>query len=119
MAGAIARGSIPNCCEMPSATGRSSATTAELLITSVSTMLMAERSAITAAGLCPHWLSRSEEHTSELQSPVHLVCRLLLEKKKKTQGRTTPDGIRPHETPATCPGPEAAPAQCRYASMGT
>src|SRR5690348_18269309 len=28
-------------------------------------------------------LMRSEEHTSELQSPVHLVCRLLLEKKKK------------------------------------
>src|SRR5438876_8447109 len=27
--------------------------------------------------------NRSEEHTSELQSPVHLVCRLLLEKKKK------------------------------------
>src|SRR5690348_18023108 len=27
-------------------------------------------------------LDRSEEHTSELQSPVHLVCRLLLEKKK-------------------------------------
>src|SRR5690348_12752712 len=35
----------------------------------------------------PPWLrrdcGRSEEHTSELQSPVHLVCRLLLEKKKK------------------------------------
>src|SRR5438552_14613724 len=28
---------------------------------------------------------RSEEHTSELQSPDHLVCRLLLEKKKKSQ----------------------------------
>src|SRR5258708_23885793 len=28
-------------------------------------------------------LNRSEEHTSELQSPDHLVCRLLLEKKKK------------------------------------
>src|SRR5436305_10716163 len=28
---------------------------------------------------------RSEEHTSELQSRPHLVCRLLLEKKKKTQ----------------------------------
>src|SRR6266487_2754377 len=28
---------------------------------------------------------RSEEHTSELQSPVHLVCRLLLEKKKNNQ----------------------------------
>src|SRR5690348_17542924 len=42
---------------------------------------------------CPSWnvcatprppgaCARSEEHTSELQSPVHLVCRLLLEKKK-------------------------------------
>src|SRR5258708_26568880 len=31
---------------------------------------------------CPGWRSRSEEHTSELQSPDHLVCRLLLEKKK-------------------------------------
>src|SRR5258708_28718255 len=30
------------------------------------------------------WLPRSEEHTSELQSPDHLVCRLLLEKKKKS-----------------------------------
>src|SRR5258708_31669566 len=30
-------------------------------------------------------LLRSEEHTSELQSPDHLVCRLLLEKKKKPQ----------------------------------
>src|SRR5437660_9693966 len=29
--------------------------------------------------------ARSEEHTSELQSRGHLVCRLLLEKKKKTQ----------------------------------
>src|SRR4051794_41503612 len=32
---------------------------------------------------------RSEEHTSELQSPVHLVCRLLLEKKKKKKTRLT------------------------------
>src|SRR5258708_13046829 len=31
---------------------------------------------------------RSEEHTSELQSPDHLVCRLLLEKKKKEQTGT-------------------------------
>src|SRR5437870_8645830 len=30
-----------------------------------------------------HWHARSEEHTSELQSRGHLVCRLLLEKKKK------------------------------------
>src|SRR2546426_5606055 len=30
-----------------------------------------------------HQFARSEEHTSELQSPCNLVCRLLLEKKKK------------------------------------
>src|SRR5438105_10763667 len=33
---------------------------------------------------------RSEEHTSELQSRVDLVCRLLLEKKKREAGTTTP-----------------------------
>src|SRR2546422_2953697 len=32
---------------------------------------------------------RSEEHTSELQSRLHLVCRLLLEKKKKHRKHTT------------------------------
>src|SRR5687768_18079979 len=32
--------------------------------------------------------ARSEEHTSELQSRLHLVCRLLLEKKKKTKQNT-------------------------------
>src|SRR2546423_10925225 len=32
---------------------------------------------------------RSEEHTSELQSLAYLVCRLLLEKKKKTEGSLT------------------------------
>src|SRR5256885_5899737 len=39
------------------------------------------------------WLAahpRSEEHTSELQSPCNLVCRLLLEKKKKNNTQTTP-----------------------------
>src|SRR2546426_3583424 len=34
------------------------------------------------SGLAPDLLARSEEHTSELQSPCNLVCRLLLEKKK-------------------------------------
>src|SRR5258708_24304433 len=33
---------------------------------------------------------RSEEHTSELQSPDHLVCRLLLEKKKNISTRVIP-----------------------------
>src|SRR2546422_8405592 len=32
-----------------------------------------------------NWEERSEEHTSELQSRLHLVCRLLLEKKKKIE----------------------------------
>src|SRR5256885_12537738 len=36
------------------------------------------------ARLCSPKATRSEEHTSELQSPCNLVCRLLLEKKKKT-----------------------------------
>src|SRR5436189_4212566 len=35
-------------------------------------------------------LTRSEEHTSELQSPMYLVCRLLLEKKKKKKNRKSP-----------------------------
>src|SRR2546422_7424210 len=37
---------------------------------------------------------RSEEHTSELQSRLHLVCRLLLEKKKKN--KTTNESTRPY-----------------------
>src|SRR5947208_12370330 len=52
--------------------------------------------------------SRSEEHTSELQSPDHLVCRLLLEKKKKHSEKTTNSsryktlsyGLRLTSTPA-------------------
>src|SRR2546422_7266495 len=36
-----------------------------------------------------HHEERSEEHTSELQSRLHLVCRLLLEKKKKHNRRCT------------------------------
>src|SRR5256885_7461825 len=59
---------------------------------------------------------RSEEHTSELQSPCNLVCRLLLEKKKKNlhaarhrcapiplPSSTTPTASRPPNTPARVP----------------
>src|SRR5258708_17894213 len=42
----------------------------------------------TVAGELRRGRVRSEEHTSELQSPDHLVCRLLLEKKKKRLTRT-------------------------------
>src|SRR6266487_6656939 len=48
---------------------------------------------------------RSEEHTSELQSPVHLVCRLLLEKKKqntcnKTKTNKKRNNKEQHKTPS-------------------
>src|SRR5438876_7603275 len=58
----------------------------------ISHMLVSSRKpTVSAAPACPTdheralacYEQRSEEHTSELQSPVHLVCRLLLEKKKK------------------------------------
>src|SRR2546426_2544470 len=44
-----------------------------------------------AAGLAPRprCETRSEEHTSELQSPCNLVCRLLLEKKKRVHPERT------------------------------
>src|SRR2546422_7009462 len=41
---------------------------------------------------------RSEEHTSELQSRLHLVCRLLLEKKKQTLRTST---YLPYVTPSS------------------
>src|SRR2546426_5763882 len=43
----------------------------------------------------PDHVPRSEEHTSELQSPCNLVCRLLLEKKKKIRYRIKPVHTRP------------------------
>src|SRR5256885_1060709 len=46
-------------------------------------VLAAGREGLRVADLC-RATGRSEEHTSELQSPCNLVCRLLLEKKKKT-----------------------------------
>src|SRR5256885_11228362 len=54
------------------------------------------------------WSGRSEEHTSELQSPCNLVCRLLLEKKKHIKvrtptARTEDDSVHQH-TQTTWPG---------------
>src|SRR2546422_7338941 len=49
---------------------------------------------------------RSEEHTSELQSRLHLVCRLLLEKKKKeAEHRPTVQTTTQHH----CQGPHSCP----------
>src|SRR5256885_15600253 len=53
----------------------------------------ARRPSITLAQPWPAVTARSEEHTSELQSPCNLVCRLLLEKKKKTN-RLTPTCLK-------------------------
>src|SRR2546426_7219545 len=53
---------------------------------------------------------RSEEHTSELQSPCNLVCRLLLEKKKKKQKTARVEWL-PAEARSRTPG-----AHCAYRS---
>src|SRR2546422_5151552 len=54
-----------------------------------------------------HGVHRSEEHTSELQSRLHLVCRLLLEKKKPPRIQTTHTQQNP--SPAALPAlPPAA-----------
>src|SRR5437588_6169231 len=46
------------------------------------------------------WTTRSEEHTSELQSHSELVCRLLLEKKKKLRFRQTTNRLESHARPS-------------------
>src|ERR1039458_5082693 len=70
---------------------------------------------------------RSEEHTSELQSLRHLVCRLLLEKKKRTIGHASEGGHQALGTPKShyhgrCTGgdvPDLQPmAPCRSGSLG-
>src|SRR2546422_6392600 len=50
-----------------------------------------------ATGVTPSSRYRSEEHTSELQSRLHLVCRLLLEKKKNATAPAVP--ARRHGAP--------------------
>src|SRR5256884_3134311 len=47
------------------------------------------RATFEQSGVLEEWKNRSEEHTSELQSRLHLVCRLLLEKKKNTSTQSS------------------------------
>src|SRR5258708_27307021 len=62
------------------------------------------------AASCIHPRARSEEHTSELQSPDHLVCRLLLEKKKHlVSAAAKPTEINPMNAPAVHPLLQADP----------
>src|SRR5690348_17955016 len=60
----------------------SKASCGECFVAAIKTADIASANAIETA-----YAMRSEEHTSELQSPVHLVCRLLLEKKKPNHGK--------------------------------
>src|SRR5256885_7164250 len=70
---------------------------------------IASRTVIWTAGVAPSpagkWLAvlRSEEHTSELQSPCNLVCRLLLEKKKRHQ--RSPLRLSLHYNPSALTAP--------------
>src|SRR5258708_24548141 len=57
--------------------------------------LLAIRRSVVARSIRTALDPRSEEHTSELQSPDHLVCRLLLEKKKQKRVPTYPIYITP------------------------
>src|SRR5438094_7639958 len=72
------------CGAMPSATV-STVDSASMATTPASTMSVTCGPTMTRPSSSPYRVSwiRSEEHTSELQSPYDLVCRLLLEKKKK------------------------------------
>src|SRR5256885_13086553 len=60
------------------------------------------RTRVTTSPASPPTAPRSEEHTSELQSPCNLVCRLLLEKKKKRVTSATLTHATPlHLPPST------------------
>src|SRR5437762_5966730 len=69
-------------------------------VAEVQAVRRSQRPAARAHDVAARFGNRSEEHTSELQSPMYLVCRLLLEKKKKenervVRGLSTPT---PHNT---------------------
>src|SRR2546429_6636588 len=56
---------------------------ARVILTTGKVLFIGSRILNAAGGQFKLWQGRSEEHTSELQSRLHLVCRLLLEKKKQ------------------------------------
>src|SRR2546426_3079137 len=59
----------------------------ERVTTVLDSLVAAESLEVAHANVRDGYVERSEEHTSELQSPCNLVCRLLLEKKKKQSVR--------------------------------
>src|ERR1039457_7733873 len=80
--------------------------------TEIYTLSLHDALPISFHGRCPNmnmvWkkaiiIYRSEEHTSELQSPCNLVCRLLLEKKKKKHKAQVTTISESHDTDNTSP----------------
>src|SRR2546422_6342089 len=72
--------------QLAQAVPRAAAASAALTVKSVERLAGSATSYAYAVKAGPFvFLNRSEEHTSELQSRLHLVCRLLLEKKKKIE----------------------------------
>src|SRR2546425_2562473 len=57
----------------------------EIVVVQMGAQLKTRKGETDTMAIQPKLLGRSEEHTSELQSLAYLVCRLLLEKKKKKQ----------------------------------
>src|SRR2546422_7712441 len=87
--------SWPSCSDSCSCRGSSrSCVPPPVRRTSARSFLPSCRSRNLRVGLC--MTNRSEEHTSELQSRLHLVCRLLLEKKKKTIKNIVPRSEKHH-----------------------
>src|SRR2546426_11187446 len=82
----VTAGGDASCCDSAASRGERDPITSNLYACGETSELPAE--AVAASLGCGNptalaRLNRSEEHTSELQSPCNLVCRLLLEKKKK------------------------------------
>src|SRR5438309_2515726 len=69
-----------------------------------------KKTVMTMTQPCSLWneFSRSEEHTSELQSQFHLVCRLLLEKKKETGSQASRQPPEARQTPYDARQPGAS-----------
>src|SRR5687768_17852792 len=77
---------LPISCEKPRSILIEGRATFTIAMSSTTMNCTAQRSASASHFRSPE-PTRSEEHTSELQSRLHLVCRLLLEKKKKRKQR--------------------------------
>src|SRR5256886_12116644 len=84
----------------------------EKFTTSCSTLSSKTRKLSVSVEACDQPVIRSEEHTSELQSQSNLVCRLLLEKKKKNKNRVRFTLYENNTAPTSFSLPSARYARC-------